>query len=217
MFKHLDFKAELKAVDDGSSGRAKISGYGNVFNVVDSYEEVVDKGAFVKSISSKLPKMLLQHSWDDVGGIWTLAREDDHGLYLEGELNLDVQKSREYYSLIKQGALNGLSIGFRTIDSYYSEKNIRHLREVDLMEVSIVTFPANEQSLITHVRSNNMTVREFEEFLRDAGFSRTQSKTIVSKGYNKLCENHRDDEESKELQSQLSNLLTTLKGVKNVN
>lgn len=213
MLKHLDFKAEIKSVGEPEGNVGRISGYGNVFGVIDSYSEVVDKDAFAKSLLKKMPKMLLQHKWDEVGGKWTLAREDANGLYVEGEINLDVQRAREYYSLIKQGALDGLSIGFQTLDSYYDDKNIRHLREIDLMEVSIVTFPANEQSLITSVRSLARTEREFEEFLRDAGYSRSQAKTIVTHGYSALMTDLRDAEKQKmELADNLTKLLATLKG-----
>jgi len=105
------FQAELKAAGE-KDGIGIITGYASVFGVVDSYDEVVDAGAFTESLKTRgLPVMLMQHDWRDIAGVWTKASEDDHGLLLEGEINLEVQRAREYYSLIKQGALKGLSIG----------------------------------------------------------------------------------------------------------
>lgn len=189
--KHLDFAAQFKAVGADDSG--EFEGYGSVFGVVDSYNEVVDKGAFADSlVKNGLPKLLLQHSTWMVGGIYTEAREDDHGLYVKGKLNLDVQAAREAYSLLKQGALSGLSIGFRTIEeSTDNESGITHLKRVRLFEVSIVTFPANEAATVSAVKAAPASVRDFEKFLRDGGYSQKEAKLIAAKGYNAL-EIHRE-------------------------
>lgn len=210
---YLSFSAEIKAVGDEKAGIGFITGYASVFGVVDSYDEVVDPGAFTRSLRERgMPMMLMQHSWSEIAGIWTKAKEDSKGLMLEGEINLEVQKAREYYSLIKQGALKGLSIGFRTLDFYLDKDNRRHLRDVDLMEVSIVSFPANEAALINGVRSVPKTEREFEEFLRDAGYDRTQSKAIVSKGFRAYLNMQRDAEHDGDLKAALKKLAHNLKG-----
>lgn len=188
--KYLDFKAEIKAVDDGNG---KIKGFASVYDVVDSYGEIVVKGAFTRSLQEYgLPAMLLQHNPSDVIGIWTSAKDSDEGLLLEGELNMDVQKAKETYSLAKQGALKGLSIGFRTKECSYADSGVRMLEDVDLMETSIVTFPANREALITGVKSIHKSEREFEKFLRDAGYSATHAKTIVSKGFKAINDELRD-------------------------
>lgn len=185
--KHLEFDASFKAVGEADSG--EFEGYGSVFGVVDSYNEVVDKGAFLESLATYgMPKLLLQHSTRNVGGIWLEAKEDERGLWMRGKLNLDVQDSREAYSLLKMGALSGLSIGFRTIEeTTNSDTGITHLKKVKLYEVSIVTFPANEAATISAVKSAPDTIRDFENFLREAGkYSQSEAKLIASKGFNAL-------------------------------
>lgn len=185
--KHLEFDASFKAVGDADSG--EFEGYGSVFGVVDSYNEVVDKGAFADSLAKNgLPKLLLQHSSWMVGGIYLEAREDDKGLYVKGQLNLKVNAAREAYELLKQGALSGLSIGFRTLEETIDrESGITHIKRVKLYEVSIVTFPANEAATISAVKSAPDTIRDFEIFLREAGkYSQQEAKLIASKGFNAL-------------------------------
>ena len=205
--KHLDFDAKIKAVGDDDSG--EFEGYGSVFGVLDSYNEVVDKGAFTESLATHgMPKLLLQHSTWMVGGIYTEAREDERGLYVKGKLNLEVQAAREVYALMKQGAISGLSIGFRTIiEESDSETGVVHLKKVRLYEVSIVTFPANEAATVSGVKSAPASVRDFEKFLREGGFSQQDAKLIVAKGYNAL-ESYREG-------GDLALAITALEGAQN--
>lgn len=190
--KHLEFVANIKAV--GEEGSGEFEGYGSVFGVVDSYNDIVVKGAFEDSLKEYgMPKLLLQHSTWMVGGKWLEAREDEKGLYLKGQLNLEVQAAREVYALMKQGAINGLSIGYRTLEETINRETGENIiKKVRLYEVSIVTFPANEAATVTGVKSAPATAREFEKFLREAGFSREDAKLVVSKGYNAL-ETRRED------------------------
>lgn len=211
--KFIDFKAEIKAYE-GDSG--KIIGYASVYDVLDSSNEVVQKGAFTRSLKEYgLPSMLLQHNQSDVIGLWTKAIDDEHGLKLEGQLNLDVQKAKETYSLAKQGALKGLSIGFRTREASYNEQGVRVLEDVDLMETSIVTFPANREAQLTGVKSMPRSEKEFERFLRDAGYSRTQAMTILSEGFRSV-RGLRDADESDATEeiiiSELKKTLNILQG-----
>lgn len=190
--KHLAFDAQFKAVGDDNSG--EFEGYGSIFGNVDSYNEVVDKGAFVESLEKHgLPKLLIQHASWQVGGIYVEVYEDERGLYVKGKLNLDVQIARETYSLLKQGALSGLSIGFRPIIvEMNKDTGVMHLKKVRLYEVSIVTFPANESATVSAVKSAPDTVRDFEDFLREAGkYSQNDAKLIASKGFNALLK-HRE-------------------------
>lgn len=189
--KHLEFVADIKAVGDESSG--EFEGYGSVFGVVDSYNDIVVKGAFEDSLKQHgMPKLLLQHSTWMVGGKWLEAREDEKGLWLKGHLNLEVQAAREVYALMKQGAINGLSIGYRTLEETVNRETGENIiKKVRLYEVSIVTFPANEAATVTGVKNAPANVREFEKFLREAGYSQQEAKIIVAKGYNAL-ETHRE-------------------------
>lgn len=187
--KHFEIAAELKAVGD----EGEFEGYGSVFGVVDSYNEIVEKGAFLESLDKHgMPKLLLQHSSWMVGGIYTEAREDDKGLFVKGKLNLEVQSAREAYALLKQGAISGLSIGFRTlIEEVNKVTGVVHIKKVRLYEVSIVTFPANEAATVSAVKSAPGSIREFEKFLRDGGYSQEDAKLIASKGY-RAYEAHRE-------------------------
>ena len=222
--KTITFNAEIKA-DGEKNGIGKIKGYGSVFGVIDSYNEVCDKGCFDRSLKELgMPALLLQHSPWDVGGVWVKAKEDDHGLYVEGDLNLEVQKARETYALAKQGALRGLSIGYRTREYNMDQDGVRHLTDVDLLEVSVVTFPANQAAQISAVKKNiPRTEREFENFLRMGGFSKNQSKLIVAKGFKELKDFDRDDLKSEilkeadvlryaEIKTKLDLILTALNG-----
>jgi HK97 family phage prohead protease len=188
--KHFEVAAEVKAL--GEAG--EFEGYGSVFGVVDSYNEIVDKGAFTESLQKHgMPKLLLQHSSWMVGGVYVEAREDAKGLYVKGKLNLEVQAAKEAYALLKQGAISGLSIGFRSlVEEVNKQTGITHIKKVRLYEVSVVTFPANKSATISGVKSAPESIREFEEFLREAGkYSREEAKLIASKGFRAL-EIHRE-------------------------
>lgn len=136
------------------------SGYGSVFNVIDQQGESISKGAFQKSLKSfhqngGRPKMLWQHDPKEPIGYWTKVVEDDHGLYVEGQLILELQKAQEAYHLMKAGVLNQLSIGFIPIRSHFDPaKSCRVISEVDLVEISLVTFAANNSANITSVKTS---------------------------------------------------------------
>ncbi len=126
-------------------------------------------------------KLLSQHKTDEPIGVFTEIYEDQKGLYVKGQLAMGTQKGRETYELLKMGALDGMSIGFKadpTKQSYNENKRgVRTLKEVDLMEISLVTFPMNEQAMVQSVKGNSKSIREWEKILRDAGgLSRTEAK-----------------------------------------
>lgn len=185
--------AEIKAVDE----KGAIEGYGSVFGNVDSYSDVVVQGAFAKSIeeakaSGRMPAMLWQHDPEEPIGVWTDLREDDRGLYVKGQL-AETQRGREARELIKLGALTGLSIGYTTRKYEVDKTNdVRLLTDVQLWEVSPVTFPANSEARITGVKAEAIsTPKDFERFLRDAGFSRREAKQITAHGFGEtttLCD-----------------------------
>lgn len=143
-------------------------GYASVFNTEDAHGDVVCKGAFLRTLLhwrqkgvGVWPKMLWQHAQDQVIGVWTDMREDDKGLYVEGKLLLEVEKAREAYALLREKAVDGLSIGFcpkRSAAGVFNDRTVNFLREVDLMEVSLVTFAANEEARILAVKDNRKDV-----------------------------------------------------------
>lgn len=182
------FTKEL--TEDGS-----FEGYGSVFEVVDYYSEVVVAGAFTESLQrhasrEQTIKMLWQHQPDKPIGVWPSLVEDKKGLKVEGKLFLDVAQGREAYVLMKGDkasglkGLDGLSIGYELLSHEVDDK-IWRLTKINLGEVSPVTFPACAPAGIGRVK-NIATIRDFEGILRDAGFSRRDSKAIAADGYRAL-------------------------------
>ncbi|MCF8462420.1 MAG: HK97 family phage prohead protease [Rickettsiaceae bacterium] len=134
---------------DNSSKRV-ISGYASVFDNKDAQGDIVLAGAFGKNITEKAAdiKFLWQHNpYKPIGIIKTL-REDNYGLYVEAELNESSRLANEATALIKQGALSGLSIGFKANKTRYNKKGEREILALNLLEISIVTFPANPKAKI---------------------------------------------------------------------
>jgi len=118
--------------------------------------------------------------------VWHEYAEDSKGLLLKGRpLVEDVQRAREAYALARAGAVNGLSIGYETVSSEPGTKGTRVLKEVNVHEVSLAVFPMNVQAGITSVKEI-ASIRELEDSLRDAGFSRRDSKAIASGGFASL-------------------------------
>lgn len=200
--KQLDAPFELKALDENGT----FSGYGSVFGIEDSYREVVAPGAFRNTLADwekkgRLPSLLWQHDQRQPIGVYTAMREDERGLYVEGQLlKDDVHRAREAYALMKANALSGLSIGFLTRDDSYDEKTeTRILKEVDLWEVSLVTFPANDAARIGAVKAalkagELPSIQDFERHLRESGFTRSQALLIASKGYKALAQSESEDD-----------------------
>lgn len=150
------FALQIKAAgDDGT-----VEGYGSVFGVRDNYDDVIAKGAFVQSLkdhkaAGTMPAMLWQHDADKPIGVWTEMVEDEKGLRIKGQLAMETVKGKEAHALLKMGALNGLSIGFMSKEwAYDRDTEVRTLTAIDLWEVSLVTFPANEKARVTNVKAS---------------------------------------------------------------
>ena len=179
--KTLTTSLEIKSLDDGGH----FEGYASVFGVQDSDGDVIVKGAFKGSIermqsNGRRPKMLWQHNPTMMIGSWQEVREDDNGLWVKGNLILETEKGREAYALMKAGELDAMSVGFN-IDEATGGRG-RVIEAADLWEISLVTWGANPDALISNVKSID-TERDFEGFLRDAGFSRKEAKRITAEGF----------------------------------
>jgi HK97 family phage prohead protease len=125
-------------VTDGSV----ISGYASLFGQADQGGDTVAPGAYAASLSQgRQIKMLWQHDPAQPIGVWDEVREDDNGLWVKGRLLTDVAKGREAASLVAAGAIDGLSIGYRTVKAQKNDKGGRLLSQLELWEVSLVTFP----------------------------------------------------------------------------
>lgn len=206
------YALQIKAAgEDGT-----IEGYGSVFDVVDSYEDSIAKGAFAKSITAHksagtMPAMLWQHDSSVPIGVWTEMSEDKNGLVLKGKLAMDTVKGKEAHALLKMGALNGLSIGFMSKQwAYDQETDVRTLTEIDLWECSIVTFPANTKARVTGVKSSDeiTTLKDAERVLRDSGFSKQDATAFVSRV--KTLSSRSDSDDMGELKASLMALQSKL-------
>jgi HK97 family phage prohead protease len=128
-------------------------GYASVFSAVDLQNEIVQPGAFKESLSNwkannSFPKMLWQHEPKSPIGVWDDMEEDQYGLFVRGHLLLDLQKGKDAYALLKSGVVDGLSIGFVPRRSH-KNGHVRVLEQLDLFEVSLVTFMANPLAKVT--------------------------------------------------------------------
>lgn len=208
------FDYQVKAVSDDGL----FSGYGSVFGVVDSYREVVAPGAFLDSIAQTKAKgrtypVLWQHRSGEPIGNWNIdsLQEDEHGLFGEGELWMgDSPYASVAHRGMKSKAITGLSIGYYVREDSFDEKTrIRTLKKLELVEISIVTNPANDDARIESVKAmiahgQLPSLKEFEQILREAGFSKSHSAVIANRGLAHLL---RSESEEKANVGQLINQL----------
>lgn len=202
---HKTFGFDIKETTDAG----KVRGHGSVFGVVDSYNEIVAPGAFDASLTNwrkrgALPAMLRGHNSNTVVGVWTEMREDSIGLDCVGECILETQDGLDCYHLLKRKAIRGLSIGYNPeVWEVDRESGVVTLKQVDLWEVSVVTFPANVEAMIEDVKQSVSkkifdgkipSERELEELLRDVGFSRKSAKSLLAGGYRTLRDAESDDD-----------------------
>jgi len=158
--KHKDVKIEIKSVDDAGS----FTGYAAVFGNVDLGGDVIAPGAFTKTISEKTNHPVLwSHRMGEPIGVNRSYKEDDHGLLVEGQLVLDVQRAREVHALMKAGAVTGMSIGYDTVtDEYNRDTKIRTLKELKLWEYSFTPFPMNPEAQVVGVKSVDDMLTQLE-------------------------------------------------------
>lgn len=206
----MEVKFAVESTDDTGM---TFSGYGSVAGNMDSYGDVVAHGAFADTLaaiksSGDWPPMLLQHGGGFMGGaedmtpigIWTDMAEDGTGLKVSGKL-ADTQRGRDIYTLLKmqpRPAITGLSIGYIAKDwspRSKPEDPRRTLKKIDLIETSLVTFPANPKARISSVKSA-VTEREIEAVLREAGLSRAEAKALIAGGFKSLRLRDADDIET---------------------
>lgn len=188
---HFGHPAEIKSLD-GATG--EFSGYGAVFGNVDLGRDVIVRGAFAESLGAwfakgRMPAMLWYHDPEKPIGAWQEMREDDKGLFVRGKLTKGVAKADEAYALLKDKAIDGLSIGFVTRDDDYDRQtNVRTLKRLDIKEVSLVTFPMNPEARAESVKAladgidGIESLSDAERLLREAaGFSRKEARDFVSR------------------------------------
>ena len=214
----IEIKSSIKAYNDDEEDKnyGTFEGYGSVFGNKDLGNDVIEAGAFAKSLKRRKPqnvKLLYQHKSDMPIGVFDEIKEDAHGLVVKGRLALKTQAGAEAYELLKMGALDGLSIGFRVNPkevSYDKRGNKRIIKEVDLMEVSLVTFPMNPQATVRSVKGEEISIREWENGMRDA-FSLSRSEAKMAAKAVTDAFGQRDVDTNVELVEAIKNLTLTLK------
>ncbi len=175
---------ELKFAND----TGKFEGYASVFGGVDSYGDTINKGAFLKTLDGRqrMPLMLFGHNPGRVIGKWLHLGEDAKGLIAYGEFTPGHSDAQDVFASMKHGAIDGLSIGFRIPKGGAEEKadGGRIIKDVDLVEISVVTLPADDAARIHNVKElidSIETLKDAEYFLREAGVSRSAARDFVSR------------------------------------
>src|SRR5690625_3120362 len=200
------FDYQVKAVNEDGL----FSGYGSVFGNVDSYNEIVAPGAFSDSLAETRAKgrtfpVLWQHRSGEPIGNWDIdsLKEDDHGLFGSGHLWLDdAPYAKVAYRGMQSRAITGLSIGYYVREDSFDEKTrIRTLKKLDLVEISVVTAPANDDARIDAVKAiiaqgGLPSLKEFEQILRESGFSKSQATVIANRGLSHLLRSESEEKAS---------------------
>lgn len=143
--KHITYPLKVKEED---ADMVVISGYASVFDKVDAHGDIILYGAFQNALAENV-KLLWQHNAHQPIGVISELVEDNYGLFITAIINKNVAQGREAISLIAQGAIDGLSIGFNVLEYEPLAGGAKSIQEVDLREVSLVTFPANHDARLT--------------------------------------------------------------------
>lgn len=183
------------------------SGYASKFNGVDSYGDTIVPGAYKKTLKKRdRPIALRWNHYGPVIGKWLELREDEAGLYVEGELTPGHSTAEDAYALMKHGAVTGLSIGYRPLQITDRGDGTRDLKEIELVEISVVESPADLAAQIGDVKAAldaADSLKDIESLLREAvGISRTDATALVSR-IKSLVRGERDAE-AKQASEQLA-------------
>jgi len=198
-------KCEIKF---DTTEKGVFEGYASGFNLVDAYKDTIIPGAYTKTIEKgRSIKMFVNHDSREVPvGDWTNLKEDDTGLLVTGKIDLNHKDGTTVHSAMKRGAMDGLSIGF-TIPAggaKETEEGIRELSDIDLKEISVVNFPADDSARISAVKFEIEQIESFrdaEAILRDAGYSKSAAKAFVSrvKALSRRDAGYVEDENTKDI------------------
>jgi HK97 family phage prohead protease len=190
MSERIETAAEFKFMDAEATARGEFVGYASTFGNMDLGGDIVEAGAFRDTITKRGAggvAMLWGHDPRQPPiGKWLELREDDRGLVARGQLILDVAKARDVHALMREGALKGLSIGYRLPPggAETDRRGVRRIKSADVHEISVVTFPMNTRAQVSRVKSveelTTEEIREIEATLREKGLSRADAVKAVS-------------------------------------
>jgi len=197
--KFLSVPFELKQAEEVEEGMFTFEGFASTFGNLDLDSDVIDKGAFRKSLGRRVPKLLWQHSMDEPLGVFSTIEERESGLFVTAKMPLDdTFVSGRVVPQVKVGSITSMSIGFFITESTFNrETEIRTIHEVELFEISLVSIPANPQAVITSFKRADMDdffsmdLKEQEDlFTSGVKFSQRTAKELV--GVLKRKKNERD-------------------------
>jgi len=194
------YKCKAKFLEVKAEGDEEgiVEAYVSVFGNVDSYGDIIEQGAFAKSLAKKVPVGVWSHNWDQPIAKTLEAKEDSHGLYIKGQLVLGVQKAREAYELMKAGVINEFSIGFFIEKYEYDEVNeVRIIKEVRLIEWSPVLAGANDQTNLINIKGED-DGKDEEENDDESDDDDEDDKTSVEDEKDAEDEETEDEEDDKE-------------------
>lgn len=201
----MDFKA-LKFKADVDTDKGIFKGYAATWDLDKGNDRII-RGAFAKTLEEKSDqvKILWQHNSHEPIGRPLLMREDEKGLYIEGKIS-ETTKGKDSMILLKDQVINQMSIGYTARD-YEEENGERHLKEIELFEFSLVTWPMNDAAVITGVKE--LRPKEIERVLREAGLSKSQAACVANNGLKGLREVN-DEDQNDELIQQIKSAANSL-------
>jgi len=182
----VEYKAIQFKADDVDSDSRIISGYASTYDL-DQGGDIIVRGAFAKTLEtgSNRVKVLWQHDSQQPIGRPQKMQEDDKGLFVESYI-AKTRQGDEALELAREGIIDSMSIGYQVNDSEYKDDGVRVIKELTLMEYSLVTWPMNEAAVITGVKS--IEPKEIERVLREAGLTKSQACAIATAGIKRLRE-----------------------------
>jgi len=201
---NLEFTKSISSVEVNKDGQ--IRAYLTTFENTDVVGDVIKTGALDKYIQkfnsgqTDILRMLFQHNRSEIIGKWDSLEIDEKGVIGTGTIFEEVSRGKDVKSLLMRGVLNSVSIGFRATEYRKNSDGGNDFYEIELIETSVVDFPANPEATILSVKSDDgvVNIRMLEKILRDAGLSIKESKTVASVAKTELktvCDEQKTEEE----------------------
>ena len=193
--KFAGYPCDIKSLTDSGHIEGLLAGFGDV----DHGGDKLMPGSMTKTLAARstpLP-MLLHHDFKRPIGAWQEWQNTDQGLYVKGALTLSVRDAQEALALAKDGALNGMSVGWKAVESHIDTKGVRVITEAELFEGSLVTVPMHDRTRVTSIKSI-VNARDIAEILQEAGVSSRRAKLAAGAAWkvmNQQTDENAADEE----------------------